>query len=86
MMNLEELTVELQKQMAETGLRFNVKSELEMEEVYDETANYIEWAYEQYPTTQEAVRNYLVDTMENYPEHIEPVREFIITNEDSVTL
>jgi hypothetical protein len=69
---------ELIKQMAERRLRFNVESAAELEEVLEESGEYIADAYERIPGDAAKVQAYLDETMKNYPEHIEPIREYIL--------
>lgn len=74
-MGLRQLEQELKKQMKQRGLRFNVESKLELEEVIAESCEYLQEAYR--GSEAEMVDQYLTETMQNYPEHIEPIREYI---------
>lgn len=76
-MGKRQIQRELVKQMKAQNLRFTVTDELELEEILDETAEYITWAYERTDGDAAKVTEYLRETKENYPEHIEPIREYI---------
>lgn len=76
-MGVRRIAQELKIQMKERGLRFKVDSELELEEVLQESAEYVFDAYALSGDDVQKVSDYLKETMENYPEHIEPIREYI---------
>lgn len=74
-MGLKRIAQELTIQMKARKLRFNIESDLELEEVIAESCEYIDDAYR--GADVDKVDQYLTETMLNYPEHIEPIREYI---------
>lgn len=68
---------ELVRQMTDRMLKFNVHDRLELEEVLDESAEYIMDVYGFEQTAKACVSAYLDEFIDVFPEHIERLHDYI---------